>query len=290
MRKLITISAVLFLSIGVWAQSPQSISYQAVIRDANHNLLKSQTVGMQISILQGSASGSTVYSETHSDSTSMNGLVSLEIGTGTVLNGTFAGIDWANGPFFIKTETDPAGGSNYTISGTTQLLSVPYALHANTAGKLLGAKDEFYLGQDTMGGIVYYIYRDSLGAQRGLIVNKTETTEVWQAIGTTTGAGRTDDGEFNTNRMSNSGAATYVATLGAGWYIPSIDELALLFNNRFITNKALRKCCQSTISTSTYWSSTEYTVSRALGMNFGTGTSSSSAKDATATVRAIRSF
>jgi hypothetical protein len=89
---------------------------------------------MQVSILQGSASGTALYVETHSAVTNTNGLVSIEIGGGTVTAGSFAAIDWANGPFFIKTETDPTGGTNYTITGTTQLLSVPYAMYAASSG------------------------------------------------------------------------------------------------------------------------------------------------------------
>ena len=118
----------------VFAQAPQKMSYQAVIRDGSNALVQSQTVGMQISILQGSITGTAVYVETHSAVTNSNGLVSIEIGGGAVTSGSFATIDWANGPFFVKTETDPAGGTNYTITGTTQLLSVPYAMYAASSG------------------------------------------------------------------------------------------------------------------------------------------------------------
>jgi formylglycine-generating enzyme required for sulfatase activity len=84
--------------------------------------------------LQGSANGSAVYAETHAPQTNANGLATLEIGGGTLFSGNFANINWANGPFFVKTETDPNGGNNYTITNTSQLLSVPYALYAATAG------------------------------------------------------------------------------------------------------------------------------------------------------------
>jgi hypothetical protein len=123
-------------------QVPEKMSYQAVIRNSSGQLVSTQTVGMQISILQGTASGTSVYVETHTPTTNINGLVSLEIGAGIAQSGNFSAIDWANGPYFIKTETDIDGGTNYTISGTSQLLSVPYALHAKTAETVVGGISE----------------------------------------------------------------------------------------------------------------------------------------------------
>ncbi|NVN95765.1 MAG: hypothetical protein HXX18_10830 [Bacteroidetes bacterium] len=141
MRKIFTILVTVLLAATVWAQSPNKMSYQAVIRNASNNLVTNTAVAMQISILQGSASGTAVYVETQTPSTNANGLVSIEIGGGTVLSGNFSTINWANGPYFIKTETDPdgaTGGISYTISGTSQLLSVPYALHAKMADSISG--------------------------------------------------------------------------------------------------------------------------------------------------------
>ena len=136
MKKRITILTAIFLTAvallpySASAQAPQKMSYQTVIRDASNVLISSTTVGIQISILQGSASGAAVFVETHTPTTNANGLASLEIGTGTPVTGTMAGIDWAAGPYFIKTETDPLGGTAYSIAGTSQLMSVPYALFA----------------------------------------------------------------------------------------------------------------------------------------------------------------
>ena len=129
----------------LFAQSPEKLSYQAVIRNSSDELLSNQDIAMQISILQGSISGTPVYVETQEPTTNQNGLVSIEIGIGTVISGDFSSIDWANGPYFIKTDTDPdgsTGGITYTISGTSQLLSVPYALHAKTAEAITGGITE----------------------------------------------------------------------------------------------------------------------------------------------------
>ncbi|HPR59198.1 MAG TPA: FISUMP domain-containing protein, partial [Bacteroidales bacterium] len=134
-----TIIPILFMlalgtqSLFLTAQAPQKISYQCVIRDASGGLVRSQTVGIRISILQGSAEGTAVYVETHTPETNVNGLATIEVGNGTLLTGTFSSLDWSNSPYFLKVETDPAGGNSYSIAGTSEIMSVPYALHAKTA-------------------------------------------------------------------------------------------------------------------------------------------------------------
>ena len=132
--KKITLIALLFCSFTiVFAQAPQKMSYQSVIRKTDGSLVVNTSVGIKISIFQGSASGTAAYVETQTTTTNANGLATLAIGGGTPVTGTFAGINWASGTYFIKTETDPIGGTNYTISGTSQLLSVPYALYAGSS-------------------------------------------------------------------------------------------------------------------------------------------------------------
>lgn len=142
MKKLITLLAALFIAAGLWAQSSANMSYQATVRNSDGELLSNQQVGMKISILQGSPSGSAVYSEKHNKNTNANGLISCEIGDGSNTSGNLSGVDWGNGPYFLKIETDPEGGSNYTISGTNQLLSVPYARYAKNAENLAGGITE----------------------------------------------------------------------------------------------------------------------------------------------------
>ncbi|OUD35444.1 hypothetical protein [Flavobacterium sp. FPG59] len=117
----------------LFAQAPQKMSYQSVIRKTDGTLVVNTVVGLKISILQGSENGTATYVETQTVTTNANGLATLAIGGGTAVTGTFAGINWGTGTYFIKTETDPTGGTNYTISGTSQLLSVPYALYAGNS-------------------------------------------------------------------------------------------------------------------------------------------------------------
>lgn len=137
MKKIFLIMIVVLLTANLFAQAPQKMSYQAVIRNASNTLITNTTVGMRLSILQGSEFGASVYVETQTPTTNTNGLASLEIGNGTVILGTFSSIDWSNGPYFIKTETDPTGGSAYSIIGTSQLMSVPYALFAANANNYI---------------------------------------------------------------------------------------------------------------------------------------------------------
>ncbi len=137
-KKIHIIIAAILINTTIWAQSPEKMSCQAVVRDASDKLVTSQQIGMQISILQGSADGTVVYTETQTPTTNANGLVSIEIGGKT----GFDVIDWANSTYFIKSEIDPAGGTTYTITGTSQLLSVPYALHAKTAKNVTGTITE----------------------------------------------------------------------------------------------------------------------------------------------------
>lgn len=644
MKRLFIIIAAVLLTVTVCAQSPQKMSYQAVIRNSSDQLVTNHTVGMRISILHGSAAGTPVYVETQTPATNANGLVTIEIGAGTIVTGTFAIIDWSTGNYFIKTETDPSGSTSYTISGTSQLLSVPYALHAETvasypetdpvfvahashgisvssitnwntsygwgnhalagyltsgnegdgvignemnnvtnatllrsgtgtsvspftvglnlantntwtapqsfnsntsfpgsgvwntdgnvgigttnpvnklqiqngnmvidrsvstsvlslgtvagvtgrifagdagggslntnynqikltanpnnseelirlhtgadamsnsgtsalyfgqfnltdmaaikavneggqplnrtaglsfwtepagtgvpllermriagngnvgigtnspgtkldvtgiisatggnstnwntsfgwgnhadlyrpvswvpawtdvtakpvfatvatsgsysdlintpaidgsetkltAGKnititgngTIGTpyianvkKSDFYLGQDTLGGIVYYIYSDSQGNQHGLIVAKTETTGQWQTANSITNANRSWDGAYNTALMTNSPAATYVTGLGAGWYLPSFDELSLLWHSRFHVNKAMNGGGFTLLSNSAnYWSSTEIAVNSAYLFEFSYAKGGYTFKTDTYNVRAVRSF
>ena len=397
------------LTASVFAQTPEKMSYQAVVRDASDNLATSQNIGMQISILQGSSSGTAVYVETQTPTTNANGLVSIEIGAGTIVSGDFTTIDWANGPYFIKTETDPTGGTSYTITGTSQLLSVPYALHAKTAESVSGTITEtdpvftawdkttgisitesqisdldhfttadetdpiygasvasgitgtdttnwnnkldsetdpvftawdkdyadlsnipaaadgsetkvtagtnvtvtgagttaspyvinstaggsgtHYLGEEYLGGIIYYLYTDNTGTQKGLIVSKTESTATWSGS-TLVNANKTSNGAYNMALMPTGAgtARTWVETLGAGWYLPSVDELSLLWHNRFHVNNSSASGLTLLSTAATYWSSTEYAAPNAFSFDFFIGYTFGTNKTRTYSVRAVRAF
>lgn len=133
MRTILLLSAALSTAL-LNAQAPGLMNYQAVVRDANNTLVVNAPVGMRVSIVQGTANGPEVYAETHTPQSNANGLVTVAIGGGVVETGSMAAIDWAAGPYFVRTETDPAGGTAYSITGVQQLLSVPYALYAANGG------------------------------------------------------------------------------------------------------------------------------------------------------------
>ena len=142
-RILLSLVAIATLSLSSFGQAPEGFKYQAVVRDAGNTILSNQAVGMQMTIQQGSVGGTTVYQETFAPTTNAYGLVNLEIGTGTT-SYDFTTIDWANGPYFMETAVDLTGGTSYTVMGTSQLMSVPYALYAENSGAWSVNADSVY--------------------------------------------------------------------------------------------------------------------------------------------------
>ncbi|MCF8371615.1 MAG: DUF1566 domain-containing protein [Bacteroidales bacterium] len=299
----------ILLSASVFAQSPEKMSYQAVIRNSSDILITSTLVGMQISILQGSPTGTMVYVETQTATTNANGLITVEIGSGIPLTGTFSTIDWAIGPYFIKTETDPAGGTNYTITGTSQLLSVPYALYAKTAESITGAAGGFihFIGELYGGGIVVSVWKES-GVEHGLIASLVDlspnliwTTGGYQSILVPGGASSPFDGLANSNAIvAQAGTGTtYAASLcraysavGDGgqmdWYLPAVWELNQCYNAAVVVNTILGAI--EGFQFNYYWSSTEGGNSLAWYHSFYSGYADANLKGNTYRVRAVRRF
>ncbi|MEX0811785.1 MAG: DUF1566 domain-containing protein [Chitinophagales bacterium] len=143
MKKSIVVSLVAFimLSFQLFSQAPESVNYQAVLRNSNGDIITNQSVSLQFTLRSGSATGAFIYVEDHSVQTNAFGLVNLQIGTGVDSFGTFANIDWGSSEYWLQIEMDENGGSNYTLLGSTKLISVPYALHAKTAESVINADD-----------------------------------------------------------------------------------------------------------------------------------------------------
>ena len=302
MKKLFTILLAVFLTATVWAQSPNKMSYQAVIRNSSDALVTNTQIGLEVNIRQGTTSGTVVYTETQTPTTNANGLVSIEIGGGSGFNT----IDWANGPYFIETKTDPAGGTNYTITGTSQLLSVPYALYAANAGTATGGGNfTHYIGEEYGGGVIFHLWKDNAGVEHGLIVALTDQSisQAWSnvtsaAIGTS--AQSSWDGLSNSNSIvgqagHTSSAAKLCLDLVSGgqsdWYLPSIQELNMLWNNYYTVTRALSQISGATqLSNSVYWSSSEGSSNYAWHVAFNGGSTNGNVKSSTNYVRAVRAF
>ena len=169
-RFLLSLVAIAALSLSSFGQAPEGFKYQAVVRDAGNLILSSQAVGMQLTIQQGSIGGTAVYTETFAPTTNAYGLVNLEIGSGTSTD-DFSTIDWANGPYFMETAVDVTGGTSYSIMGTSQLMSVPYALYANTSGSGVGpagpAGNDGATGATGMQGADGATHREDDGSRLG---------------------------------------------------------------------------------------------------------------------------
>ena len=303
-KSIILTLANLLIITSIFAQTPQKMSYQAVVRDSASALVVNSQVGMRISILQSSASGTVVYTETQTPATNANGLVSIEIGGGAA----FGLINWANGPYFIKTETDPTGGTSYNISGVSQLLNVPYALHAKTAETVANGFSH-YVGELFGGGIIFSVWKVG-GVEHGLIAalanvntgNHPWTTPAYISTRVPDMAATSYiDGLTNTNAIvAQAGpGTTYAAGLchaysaaGDGglndWYLPAVWELKELFNASFKVSAILGS---TNGFIDTYWSSTEDDEDLANFFTFyGSGDSNYSSKSDIRRVRAIRRF
>ncbi len=373
MKQIYSILVGLLISVIGLAQAPQKMSYQAVIRNSTNALVRSSLVGMRISILQGSSSGTPVYVETQTRTTNVNGLVSLEIGTGTVVTGSFAMINWAVGPYFIKTETDPAGGTSYAIVGTNQLMSVPYALYcasgvagpagpagptgatgltgatgpagpagatgpAGTTGAtgLTGATGPagptgatgaagpegpagatgatgpsgsggfvHFIGEPYGGGVVFDVWKDTLGVEHGLVVDATDLSAAyaWSNVtATLIGASAQSvwDGLSNSNAVmaqaghsSSAALLCYNSTNGgqSDWYLPSIQELNKIWANYVDVGRTLSQISGATqFAAERYWSSTEYSTTSIFYFHYLTAVITNDSKGRIFHVRAVRAY
>ena len=141
MKKLITLLAV-FATITSFAQAPQGFNYQATVRNSAGALIVNQNVIFKFKVLQNSATGTIVYSENQSVTTDDLGQVNIVIGQGTATTGTFSTINWGTGNYFLGIELNT--GSGYVTMGTTQLMSVPFALYAK---KTKDSKTFIYLSR-----------------------------------------------------------------------------------------------------------------------------------------------
>ncbi len=309
MKKIFTLVA-LAITLITTAQAPQGFNYQATVRNSTGALITNQNVLFKFNIMLNSQTSLPVYSETHQAPTDDLGQVNLVIGTGTPTIGTFASINWGNGNYFLGIELNT--GTGYVAMGTTQLLSVPYALYANSSGSTTGSTGGFthYVGELFGGGIVVSVWKDAQGVERGLIASLTDlssgipwTTPAFQNILIGSTAQSPTNGLANTNAIvAQAGVGTsYAAGLckayNAGgfndWYLPAAWELNQCYNVAMIVNELLGNANGFKFSNSTvpyYWSSTEGNSNSAWAQGFGYGYADSDGKNYDNAVRAVRRF
>ncbi len=235
------------------------------------------------------------------------------IGAGAVQSGSMAAIDWSNDNYYLTVGMDAAGGTNFLTMDTTQLLSVPYALHAKTAESLVGGGSggggfTHYIGEEFGGGVVFHLWKDAQGVEHGLIVDKTDlsTSQAWSNIDATligASAQSSWDGLSNSNAIvgqsghtSSASALCLNSTNGAqsDWYLPSVQELNMLWNNYYTVARSLTQISGATqLQPARYWSSTEFVNlngNLAWTFDFATGTVPTASKTNTYYVRAVRAF
>ena len=312
MKKITLLSTLCFLllTIVVNAQTPpNAFNYSAVARNAAGQPIATTTIGIQITILKTSPTGASQYSENHFVNTDAFGLFNLVIGAGAVQSGSMATIDWSNDNYYLKVGMDATGGTNFLTMGTTQLLSVPYALYAKSAGSVSGGGSgggfTHYIGEEFGGGVIFHLWKDALGVEHGLIIDKTDlsTAQVWSnidAILIGSSAQSNWDGLSNSNAIfgqaghtSSASALCLNSTIGgqSDWYLPSIQELNMLWNNYYTVARSLTQISGATqLQPAYYWSSTEYGGDGAWTFVFDGGTANFGYKNFPSYVRAVRAF
>jgi hypothetical protein len=260
MKKITLLSTLCFLLLTLILKAqtpPNAFNYSAVARNAIGQPIATTTIGIEISILKSSPTGAVQYSENHFVNTDAYGLFNIIIGAGAAQSGSIVSIDWSIDNYYLKVGMDANGGTNFLTMGTTQLLSVPYAMYAKSAGSVsvggTGGNFTHYIGEQFGGGIIFNLWKDAQGVEHGLIVDKTDlsTSQVCSNNDQTLIGPESQsswDGLSNSNAITgqaghiNSAAALCLNSVNGGqsdWYLPSIDELSLLWNNRFNVNKTL---------------------------------------------------
>ena len=190
MKKLLTTFGLLFtIATATFAQTPpDAFSYSAVARDANSNPIATTTIGIQISLRQGSPLGTIVYQENHFVNTDQFGLFNLTVGGGSVQSGNISTIDWAAANHYLQVGMDANGGTNFLNMGTTQLLSVPYALYAKSAGSIVGGGTGITISSVSAAGDTLYLSNGQTfvaggnGGGTGALVLPTITTNAVTGI------------------------------------------------------------------------------------------------------------
>jgi hypothetical protein len=318
MKQLFTL-LLLAVSSVIAAQAPQSIPYQAVIRNTDGSVMANTSINIIFKIHDFSATGTVVYEESHNTSSSEQGLVALNVGGGTPITGTFIDINWGNGAKFLQVLMNP--GNGMIDLGTQQMMSVPYALYAANGpqgpqgpqGPPGAGGYTHFIGEYFEGGIIFHLSKDASGYEHGLILSIADisTSAPWKVLGMPLNSNSYSlwDGLSNTQSITLNGnendmsaaqlCVNYSYSGYSDWYLPSIDEFGLILNQKYEINKALSVIDGSSLFDYNYpwrhyWTSTEINSNEAwvIGIFPGWYVNSflTTTKSNYAFVRAIRAF
>jgi hypothetical protein len=306
MNRLLILLPILICLNNTRSQVPQAIPYQAAAMYANGQSLINKSIMVKFCILDSSATGTNLYTETHNTTTNSLGIFNLNIGSGIAISGNFGALNWGSNAKFLKVELDTSAlGNNYSVIGTQQMMSVPYALYAKSAGNIIGVRFfTHYIGEEFGGGIIFHLWKDSSGVEHGLIVNKTDlsASQPWSNVTTLIGTAAQSnwDGLSNSNSIiaqaghSNSAAAMCLNLVSNGqsdWYLPTMQELFMLWNNYYTVVMTLKRLPgASELQPVRYYSSNEENNSTAWTFNFKAGVTFSTIKTNANLVRPIRAF
>ena len=261
------------LPVQQFSSAPPGIPYQAEVRNESGEVLAIANVNIRFTLHELAANGTVSYQETHTLTTNELGLFAANIGTGTATQGTFASINWAQTTKFLQVEVD--AGNGFITMGNQQLMSVPYALYAangpqgpigpqglrgeagpagpqgpqgpqGASAPASNGSFSHYIGERFGGGIVFHVYRDTLGEEHGLIVAKHALAYgpfcICDALENFDNPTNSFDGKHNTEALLSSnlfsqGAISLVSNFSINgfddWYLPSIDEVELLMSKGY---------------------------------------------------------
>ena len=291
MKKNILLLVLFCVSLGISAQPPQLIPYQAIARDNAGNPVLNQNIGLRFSIHDQTISGAVVWQESQTVVSNNLGIIVTALGGTTQLTP----VDWGSGAKFLQVEMDIAGGTNYLDMGTQQMMSVPYALYAETSGSVInngGGNGSFthWIGELYGGGIICHLWKDAQGVEHGLIasLNNLGTAPMHNFLQFPTGstlAVSQIDGSFNTAELLSLNIlpqdAVHLCTNYSNqgfddWYLPACQELIFLYKNIFDLNINLYALPNSDLigiwnyennpnDGYTYWSSTITSYTGGMG-------------------------
>ena len=293
-------------SLSSQTHTVKTIVYNTLVLNSSKLLLKNAHLGIKATIIKGDEKGQVIYAETLKGQTHTKGNLAIDIGVGYVVSGKYSNFDITGGPYVIKLEIDPHGGTNYTINITRPFVNLAKGTTApfrfSVGSKVIVKR---YIGELYGGGIIFYLTKDSLGNEHGLIasLHDVSTAAKWGLNGIDFyGFKNASDGKDNFKAMLNNGAEPGTAAKVVekyqhdgykDWYLPALKELLLMYQVKDIIDKTLdtdKNEKTKGLERKHYWSSTGYSASTSWFFSFFNGGATNYGKNYVFNVRAVRAF